>query len=188
MKKRLSLNTQLKALQQSINNIRMLIENSNRPESQDAKNAFCDFQQIIYSLRDMRYKLAGTAYEPVRQEQVTKYTIKDVRDLLSTYSSCDYLDAHVKRMCREECIRLVTVDEYFNQQPLKYTFTPAYFTEIVERYKKVIVDNNLPTVSLSMYKFICESLRKEGYGVVDAQNYEPQSSAATNSEQNDDLF
>lgn len=187
MIKRLSLNTQLKALQLSINNLKRLLGIAMKLESQDAKDALSDIKQIIYSLRDIRYKLTGIDYTPVRHTQMTKYPIKEIRDRLSIYATCDYLSEHVKSVCSEECTRLVTVDEYLGRQPDKYIFAPAHFTEIVELYKKVIIENKLPIVSLSMYKYICESLKDSGYEISDAQNFEPESSSSHNI-QDDELF
>lgn len=186
MRKKLSLNTQLKALQLSINNLKQLPDTAIELESQDAKDAISDIKQIIYSLRDIRYKLTGIDYMPVRHTQMTKYPIKEIRDRLNIYTTRDYLNEHIKSVCREECARLVTVDEYLNRQPDKYIFAPAHFTEIVELYKKVIIENKLPTISLSMYKYICESLKESGYNVSDAQNFEPEQSSQNI--QNDDLF
>lgn len=185
---RLSLNTQLRALQLSINNLKQLLNTATELESQDTKDAISDIKQIIYSLRDIRYKLTGIDYMPVRYTQLTKYPIKEIRDRLNTYSMCDYLDECIKSVCHEECIRLVTVDEYLNRQPDKYIFSPTHFTEIVEAYKKVIIENKLPTVSLSMYKYICESLKSEGYNITDAQKYELPPSQPTQLQQNDELF
>lgn len=163
MKKRLSLNTQLKSLQDSINALNELIDIAGTPNTQEAKDALSDIKQIIYSLRDIRYRLTGKTYSPMRYSQLVSYSIKEVRNHLISYSKSQALDQFIKSACEQENLRLITVEEYLDLYPDKQNCKEDTEIELANKYIELIAQSGLPAPSQKLLKYICDEIQKQKF-------------------------
>lgn len=184
-KSKMSLNTQLSALQLGITNLKKAIKlhSLNADQSYEAECVCDDIKQIIFSMRDIRYKLSGYEYKPIRMSQYRVYTISEIRSRLDEYSKKEYITETIQHIYRDECIRLATVEQYLEIHPAKNAFRPSEFEKIVDDYIHAMITYNLPIVSLNEYKYICQRL-KEKLEPQDEHNYK----SVNTSIEDDELF
>ena len=184
-KSKMSLNTQLSALQLGITNLKKAIKlhSLSADQSYEAECVCDDIKQIIFSMRDIRYKLSGYEYKPIRMSQYRVYTISVIFFFLDEYSKKEYITETIRQICKDECIRLATVEQYLEMHPAKNAFRPSEFEKIVDDYIHAMITYNLPIVSLNEYKYICQRL-KEKLEPQDEHNYKP----VNTSIEDDELF
>jgi len=166
MRKELSLNTQLTSVREAISLLKQLVSNASILDLTYEGSRAHSLQQLIYSLRDIQYRLRGLKHKVARSSQERKLSIDEICDFLNSELNLSYTfedeneEQYIIGLQHAQDL-LKNVQRYIHMKPTIEDKQEEADRAVVDKYILALKAHNFPVLTKSQCDILHNRLLQE---------------------------